>query len=152
MLRQQRKVPLKLCQHQILHLKIRGHQWRRRWKWQRRSHQKTSFSNEVCKLFEDTSQYYNAKNTVTGYKHALENKEESINKKNNIKDTTLNISSPPAKQLKKGETSPTKDLYKKPDIPPKKKHSPRHTTRKKLGLYKEWCDIIKIRRVIRVQC
>ena len=89
------------------------------------------------KLFEDSSQDNTIKNTVTGNKHARENEEESINKTNNIEDTTSNISSPPAKQLKKGETYPTKDSSKKPDSSPKKKRLPRHTTQKTLGLYKE---------------
>ncbi len=59
-----------------------------------------------------------------------------MNKTNNIEDATSNILSPPAKQLKKSETSPTKNSSKKPDTSPKKKHLPRHTKPKTLGLYK----------------
>ncbi len=102
-------------------------------------------------IFEDSFQDNNVKNTVTQNKHTRENKEESINKTNNIKDATLNISSSTAKKLNKGETSPTKDLSKKPDTSPNKKRLPTHTTSKTLRLYKEICDIIEIIWVIRVQ-
>ncbi len=58
-------------------------------------------------------------------------------RKDLLKDATLDISSPPDKQLKKGETSPSKESSKKTDTSPRKKRLPRHTMPKTLGLYKE---------------